>query len=395
MDTEWFAVDRDGRVALFDSGENGGVADGAAILADPVTLTDLAVWAPGSETLLDAEGVYRAAYPGHAAYGPGAEVPLVTFVRSLDAVAHEVASGRAVVLPSAKRPAVLWPKRSVEAVARLHREKLCRRCVEVRPHCFMGGHHRPGAAGLYLYEHAPDITPPGPYVRTERPSRPLLVDDLPHLIRNKLASVRFPNVSFDDEPRVQPFEHVPSYGYGGDLAWRDAEGDEHAIPGYEADFAYAYEGGPPPEIRFYGVGEAYGIFSNFHPAPIRLKGRVWPTTEHYFQAQKFAGTKHELEILAAKTPAVAARKGRERSRPLRRDWEAVKDSVMRDAVRAKFEQHDDLRRALLDTGDARLVEHTESDSYWGDGGDGSGRNRLGEILMELRATLRDRPEGGA
>jgi len=68
---------------------------------------------------------------------------------------------------------------------------------------------------------------------------------------------------------------------------------------------------------------------------------------------------------------------------------------MRDAVRAKFEQHDALRQALLDTGDARLVEHTEHDAYWGDGGDGSGRNRLGEILMELRATLRGRPGGGA
>lgn len=62
---------------------------------------------------------------------------------------------------------------------------------------------------------------------------------------------------------------------------------------------------------------------------------------------------------------------------------------MRDAVMAKFSMHDDARRALLDTGDARLVEHTEVDRYWGDGGDGSGLNKLGLILMETRDRLRD------
>jgi ribA/ribD-fused uncharacterized protein len=60
---------------------------------------------------------------------------------------------------------------------------------------------------------------------------------------------------------------------------------------------------------------------------------------------------------------------------------------MRKAVRAKFTQHPDLRAILLGTGDARLVEHTENDSYWGDGGDGSGKNWLGKILMEIREEL--------
>ncbi len=143
-------------------------------------------------------------------------------------------------------------------------------------------------------------------------------------------------------------------------------------------------------ILFYSVSDEYGFLSNFAPAPIRLKGKVWPTTEHYFQAQKFAGTQHEREVREAKTPMIAARIGRDRSLPLRRDWESVKVSVMRDAVLAKFEQHDDLRHLLLDTGDAKLVEHTENDDYWGDGGDGSGRNMLGRILMEVRDTLRAR-----
>jgi predicted NAD-dependent protein-ADP-ribosyltransferase YbiA (DUF1768 family) len=46
------------------------------------------------------------------------------------------------------------------------------------------------------------------------------------------------------------------------------------------------------------------------------------------------------------------------------------------------------RGTLLGTGDARIVEHTENDRYRGDGGDGSGRNKLGQILMEVREGLR-------
>ena len=80
--------------------------------------------------------------------------------------------------------------------------------------------------------------------------------------------------------------------------------------------------------------------------------------------------------------------GRSRKLPLRRDWEAVKDRVMLDALRAKFTQHDDLGVLLLTTGEAMLVERTANDSYWGDGGDGSGKNMLGVLLMRLREELR-------
>ena len=86
----------------------------------------------------------------------------------------------------------------------------------------------------------------------------------------------------------------------------------------------------------------------------------------------------------------AALIGRDRSRPLRADWESVKDAVMRDALRAKFTQHPDLREKLLSTGDALLIEHTRNDSYCGDGGDGSGKNRLGgSILAQVFSQLGD------
>jgi ribA/ribD-fused uncharacterized protein len=85
---------------------------------------------------------------------------------------------------------------------------------------------------------------------------------------------------------------------------------------------------------------------------------------------------------------IAARMGRDRKRPLRKDWEAVKDHLMREGVLAKFTQHPELRELLFSTGEAYLVEHTTNDSYWGDGGDGSGQNKLGQILMSVRDELR-------
>ncbi len=143
----------------------------------------------------------------------------------------------------------------------------------------------------------------------------------------------------------------------------------------------------PDVIHFYRVSDDFGCFSNFAPYPIQLDGKQWPTSEHYFQAQKFVDPEHQEAIRKEKSPTIAARIGRDRKKPLRRDWESVKDSIMRKAVRAKFTQHDDLRQILLSTGDARIVEHTENDSYWGDGGDGKGRNMLGRILMEIREEL--------
>lgn len=140
-------------------------------------------------------------------------------------------------------------------------------------------------------------------------------------------------------------------------------------------------------ILFYRVDEPYGFMSNFARYPIQLGGLEWPTSEHYFQAQKFAGRAEEEQVRAARSAREAAHLGR--TLPgLRGDWDAVKDEVMLRALRAKFTQHPDLRAQLVRTGDSVIIEHTSNDAYWADGGDGSGRNRLGELLIQVRAEVR-------
>lgn len=143
-------------------------------------------------------------------------------------------------------------------------------------------------------------------------------------------------------------------------------------------------------IYFYSTREEpYGCFSNFSPHGFEFDGIFWKTCEHFFQAQKFAGNAEHVEaVRRAETPKRAATIGRDRKRPLREDWEDVKDGIMYTGVLTKFQTHDQIRDILLSTGDARLVENAPTDYYWGCGQDGSGLNRLGEILMRVRDELR-------
>ncbi len=142
-------------------------------------------------------------------------------------------------------------------------------------------------------------------------------------------------------------------------------------------------------IRFYRQGETpYGCFSNFSAHSLVLDEVRWPTSEHYFQAQKFVDIQYVEKIRTTPSPMIVARLGRSRTQPIRPDWEQVKDDVMRHAVYAKFAQHADIRAILLGTADETIIEDAPKDFYWGCGADGTGKNMLGIILMETRNALR-------
>lgn len=101
------------------------------------------------------------------------------------------------------------------------------------------------------------------------------------------------------------------------------------------------------------------------------------------------GTELEERIRISLSPMEAAKMGRDRRNPLREDWEEVKDVIMKKAVLKKFSTHKDIKAILLSTEDKVIVEKTSNDYYWGCGQDGSGKNMLGKILMEVRELLKD------
>lgn len=141
-------------------------------------------------------------------------------------------------------------------------------------------------------------------------------------------------------------------------------------------------------IYFYTTHQPYGAFSNFAKYGVTLDSLWWQTTEHYFQAQKFTDSKYQEKIRIASTPKIAADLGRSRVKPIRADWEDIKDYVMKTAVMAKFKTHAKLRQLLLETGTQTIIENAPADYYWGCGADGSGKNRLGQILQEVRDELK-------
>ncbi len=130
----------------------------------------------------------------------------------------------------------------------------------------------------------------------------------------------------------------------------------------------------------------YRFLSNFWPAEIEFEGVKYPTVEHAYQSAKTLDMNERHRIAALPTPAEAKAAGR--ALKLRDDWERVKFDVMEQCVRQKFTKHDDLRRQLLDTGNAALEEgNTWGDRVWGVY-QGQGENRLGKILMKVREELR-------
>jgi len=130
------------------------------------------------------------------------------------------------------------------------------------------------------------------------------------------------------------------------------------------------------EVKFHDVNDVFGEFSAFAPYPIGLEGKTWPTIEHYFQAHRFDSEKLKEEIRRARSPREAAEIARAQREKQRRDWNRIKVETMRESLAAKFRQHPSLMALLLGTGTSVIREHTLDDDYWGDGGDGCGKNMM-------------------
>jgi ribA/ribD-fused uncharacterized protein len=145
-------------------------------------------------------------------------------------------------------------------------------------------------------------------------------------------------------------------------------------------------------IEFNSKSVSYSELSNFHWSPFMLEGKMWPTVEHYFQAQKFpADPELQEKVRAAKTSLGAKRLGQTKTGAFRPDWETIKDAVMEKGIRAKFQQNPELATLLAGTGTAWLIEKAPRDSYWGSGPNGCGKNKTGHIIMRVRAELASQP----
>ena len=133
----------------------------------------------------------------------------------------------------------------------------------------------------------------------------------------------------------------------------------------------------------------YDFLSNFYECAVKYNGLNYNNSEAAFQAQKCKdeGDKRQFCNLIA---GRAKRLGRRVD--MRDDWDDIKDNIMYEIVKEKFGSNDDLKSLLVDTGDTELIEGNNwRDTYWGVC-NGVGENKLGKILMRVRAELTNRME---
>ena len=125
------------------------------------------------------------------------------------------------------------------------------------------------------------------------------------------------------------------------------------------------------------------FLSNFYVSPGEKL-----SLEHVYQALKTNDKTWQEIIMAAQTPVEAKQFGRQA--PLRPDWEGIKVNIMHSLVYAKFASNEDLKKRLLNTGDAFLEEGNNwGDTFWGvDLKTGEGQNFLGDILMTVRNEIK-------
>jgi hypothetical protein len=133
--------------------------------------------------------------------------------------------------------------------------------------------------------------------------------------------------------------------------------------------------------------DQYHFLSNFYPAPIKIGGITYPTTEHYYQSQKTNIRAEKDKIIKAATPGEAKRLGK--TVTIRSNWENEKLTVMRQALVAKFNQHTDLKERLVSIpDDIPIIENNNwHDNYWGIcqcGKCDGGHNHLGNLLTDLK-----------
>ena len=143
-------------------------------------------------------------------------------------------------------------------------------------------------------------------------------------------------------------------------------------------------------------------FSNWHPSKFKIEGITFENAEQYMMCSK-AMTMRDFEtakkILATSDPRTIKALGKEVKNFNSALWDSVKFNVVFSGCMAKFSQNENLKKALLDTGDKELCEASPYDKIWGLGVDEQtakttppetwpGENLLGKVLMKVRDELK-------
>jgi hypothetical protein len=246
MDTAFFAIDRDGHVGYFRTGE-AGAAPAEALAGEEADSVGerLAELVPHGEAFYDLRGRIlpgREEAGNRHAFTTEEGWPILMFFDSLGPVQADIDAGRAMPVRASEGTAVVWRRLNQAESKRLHDAGVCRACFWHFHPLDDAGNEAEGYVpalsrhGVYTYGHLTENWISGPYGREEVPAQPVHVDQLPPDVRQALKQVRFDKLSFADTPHVQPVEHAECVSW--ESAYLDSTGKNiRPIPGREGDYA--------------------------------------------------------------------------------------------------------------------------------------------------------------
>ncbi len=136
------------------------------------------------------------------------------------------------------------------------------------------------------------------------------------------------------------------------------------------------------KIKFY-EGPFY-LLSNFSAHKVVFEGEEYMTSEHAYQVSKFSDIEIRKKIKEAPSAFLAREYGGSKNG---RKEPFDKVSVMEKVMKAKLEQHDDVKRMLIKTADKIIEKNHPEDYFWGTGENGSGENMMGKIWMKIRKEI--------
>ena len=143
----------------------------------------------------------------------------------------------------------------------------------------------------------------------------------------------------------------------------------------------------------YPLEKFYIYFSPYTAHVIEVDGLVFPTLEHAYQCKRYIDPKIIEEIRSAHSPVKAwqiSSKNKHLQIPEFKS-EEYKLKVMKDLMRLKVLQHEEIKKALIDSGNMKIVKHIVTyppgDGFWDDGEDGKGLNHTGHLWMEIREEI--------
>jgi len=137
-------------------------------------------------------------------------------------------------------------------------------------------------------------------------------------------------------------------------------------------------------IYFFTV--SFEPLNNWSAHLVHIYNKDFYTSEQAFQWKKFSEVEPEIadKILSAKSPYAVYKISSANKNKQPSEWHNIKLIIMEEILRAKMEQHEDVREALFRTKNRKIIENSPVDSFWGIGPNKDGQNMLGNIWMKIR-----------